>query len=159
MSPCIVCVWLSCDPMDCNSAGSSVHGIFQARVLEWIGISYSIDMPYCFKWQNILPCFLYQFSSMAQSCLTLWSCGLQHARLPLPSQSLLKLMSIELVMPSNHLILCHPLLLLPAIFPNILVFSNESVLLIRWPRYWSFTFSPSNEYSRLISFRMTDLIS
>ena len=71
------------------------------------------------------------------------------------SQSLLKLMSIELVMPSNHLILCH-LLLLPSIFPRIRVFSNESVLCIRWPKYWSFNFSisPSNEYSGLISFRM-----
>ena len=72
------------------------------------------------------------------------------------SQSLPKLMSIESVMPSNHLILCHPLLLLPSIFPSIRVFSNESVLRIRWPKYWSFSFSisPSNEYSGLISFRM-----
>ena len=72
------------------------------------------------------------------------------------SWSLLKLMSIESVMPSNHLILCHPLLLLPSIFPSIRVFSNESVLHIRWPKYWSFSFSisPSNEYSGLISFRM-----
>ena len=70
------------------------------------------------------------------------------------SRSLLKLMSIESVMPSNHLILCHPLLLLPSIFPSIRVFSNESVLHIRWPKYWSFAFSPSNEYSGLISFKM-----
>ena len=65
-------------------------------------------------------------------------------------------MSIESVMPSNHLILCHPLLLLPSIFPSIRVFSNESVFHIRWPKYWSFSFniSPSNEYSGLISFRM-----
>ena len=72
------------------------------------------------------------------------------------SQSLLKLMSIELVMPSNHLILCHPLLLLPSIFLSIRVFSNELALHIRWPKYWSFSFriSPSNEYSRLISFRI-----
>ena len=72
------------------------------------------------------------------------------------SQSLLKLMSIELVMPSNYLILCHPLLLPPSIFSSIRVFSNESVLLIRWPKYWSFSFniSPSNEYSGLVSFRM-----
>ena len=71
-------------------------------------------------------------------------------------QSLLNLMSIKLVMPSNHLILCHPLLLPPSIFPSIRVFSNESVLHIRWPKYWSFTFSvsPSNEYSELISFRI-----
>ena len=72
------------------------------------------------------------------------------------SQSLLKLMSIESVMPSNHLILCHPLLLPPSIFPSNRVFSNESVLCIRWPKYWSFSFSiiTSNEYSGLISFRM-----
>ena len=70
------------------------------------------------------------------------------------SRSLLKLMSIELVMPSNHLILCPPLLLLPSIFPSIRVFSNESVLHIRWPKYWSFSISPSNEYSGLTSFRM-----
>ena len=72
------------------------------------------------------------------------------------SWSLLKLMSIESVMPSNHLILCHPLLLLPSIFPSIRVFSSESVLSIRWPKYWSFSLSisPSNKYSGLISFRI-----
>ena len=72
------------------------------------------------------------------------------------SQSLLKLMSIQSVMPSNHLILCHPLLLLPSVFPSIRVFSSESALLIRWPKDWSFSFSisPSNEYSGLMSFRM-----
>ena len=72
------------------------------------------------------------------------------------SQSFLKLMSIHSVMPSNHLILCRPLLLPPSIFPSIRVFSNESVLCIRWPKYWSFNFSmsPSNEYSGLISFRI-----
>ena len=72
------------------------------------------------------------------------------------SRSLLKLMSMESVMPSNPLILCHPLLLLPSIFPSIRVFSNESILRIRWPKYWSFSFSisPSSEYSGLISFRM-----
>jgi len=81
----------------------------------------------------------------------------QHASLSFTvSQSVLKLMSIESVMPSNHLILCHPLLLLPSIFPSIKVFSNESTLHIRWPKYWSFSFSisPSNEYSRVISFRI-----
>ena len=76
--------------------------------------------------------------------------------IPCLSQSLLKLMSIELVVPSNHLILCHPLLLLPPIFPSIRVFSNESALHIRWPKFWScsFNISPFNEYSGLISFRM-----
>ena len=90
--------------------------------------------------------------SVSSSCLQ--PHGLQHARLPCPSQSLLKFMSTELVMPSNHLILCHPLLLVPSIFPSIKVFPSESVLPIRWPQYWSFSFSisPSNEYSGLISF-------
>ena len=84
--------------------------------------------------------------------------GLQHAWLLCPSffQSLLKLMSIESVMTSNHLILCHPLLLLPSLFPSIRLFSNELALPIRWPKYWNFSFSihPSNEYSGLISFRI-----
>ena len=70
------------------------------------------------------------------------------------SWSLLKLMSIESIVPSNHLILCCPLLLLPSIFPSIRVFSNESVHHIKWPKYWSFSISPSNEYSELISFRI-----
>ena len=80
----------------------------------------------------------------------------QHARPPCPSQSSLKLVSIESVMPSSHLILCHPLLLLPPIPPSIRVISSESTLHMRWPKYWSFSFSisPSNEHLRLISFRM-----
>ena len=73
------------------------------------------------------------------------------------SQSLLKFMSLELVMPSNHLILCRPLFLPPSVFPSIRVFSKESVLCIRWPKYWSFSFGPSSEYSGLISFRMDRL--
>ena len=98
-----------------------------------------------------------QFSSSVVSD-SLQPHGLQHARPPCHianSQSLVKLMSIESVMPSNHLIVCCPLLLL-SIFPSIRVFSNESVLRIRWPKYWSFSFSisPANEYSGLISFRM-----
>ena len=86
--------------------------------------------------------------------------GLQHAMLLslsfTISRSLLKFMSIESVMLANYLILCHPLFLLSSVFPSIRVFSNESVLLIRWPKFWSFSFSisPSNEYSRLISFKM-----
>ena len=85
-----------------------------------------------------------------------WTAACQAFLSIINSQSLLKLMSIESVMPSSHLTLCHPLLLPPSIFPSIRVFSNESVLLIRWPKYWSFSFSisPSNEYSGLISFRM-----
>ena len=88
---------------------------------------------------------------------SLWPHGLQHTRLLCPSPSLgacSNSMSIESVKPSNHLILCHPFLLLPSIFPNIRVFSNESALHIRWPKYWSFSTSPSNEYSGLISFRI-----
>ena len=99
-----------------------------------------------------------QFSSVAQLRPTL--CNLmdyttrQDSLSITSSQSLLKLMSIESVMPSNHLILCHPLLLLPSIFCSIRVFSNQWALRIRWPKYWSFNVSPSSEYSGLISFRM-----
>ena len=91
------------------------------------------------------------------SCLTLCDPMNWSTEGPLSStisQSLLKLMFIELVMPSNHPILCHPLLLLTSIFPSIRVFSNESVLCIRWPKYWSFSFSPSKEYSGSISFKI-----
>ena len=101
-----------------------------------------------------------QFSSVAQSCSTVCNpmdCCTQQISLSITnSWSLFKLMSIESVMPSNHLILCHPLFLPPSIFPSIRVFSNESVLRIRWSKYWSFSFSisPSNEYSELTSFRM-----
>ena len=98
--------------------------------------------------------------SVAKSCLTLQFYGLQHARLLFLSftisQSLLRLVSIESVMPSDRLVLCQPLLLLTSSFPQIRVFSNMSTLCIRWPKYWSFSFSISlsNEYSRLISFRI-----
>ena len=87
---------------------------------------------------------------------TPWTAALQASLSIINSQSLFKLMFIVLVMPSNHLILCCPLLLLPSVFPSIRVFSNESVPCIRWPKYWRFRFSisPSNEYSGLISFRM-----
>ena len=85
---------------------------------------------------------------------TPWTIAHQASLSVTNSQSLLKLMSIESVMPSNHLILCRPLLLLPSVFPNIRVFSSESALRIRWPKYWRFSISPSNEYSGLISFRM-----
>ena len=94
--------------------------------------------------------------SSVQLFATPWAAACQASLFITNSQSLLKLMSIESVMPSNHLILCRPLLLLPSIFPSIRVFSNESVLFIRWPKVWQFSFSisPSDEYSRLISFRM-----
>ena len=98
-----------------------------------------------------------QFSSVCVWLFaTPWTTACQASLSITNSQSLLKLTSIESVMPSNHLILCHPLLLLPSVFPSIRVLSNESVLHIRWPKYWSFSLSisPSNEYSGLISFRM-----
>ena len=104
---------------------------------------------------------VYRFSSVqllshVRLFATPWTAVLQASLSTINCLSLLKLMSIESVMPSNHLILCHLLLLLPSIFPRIKVFSNESVLRIRWPKYWSFSFSisPSNEYSGLISFRI-----
>ena len=101
----------------------------------------------------------HQFSSVTQSCPTLCDPGTaahQDSLSIINSWSLLKLMSIQSMIPSNHLILCHPLLLLSSIFPSIRVFSSKSALSIRWPEYYSFSFSisPSNEYSGLISFRL-----
>ena len=98
-----------------------------------------------------------QFShSVVSDSATPWTAACQTSLPITNSQSLLKIMSSESVMPSNHLILCCPLLLLPSVFPSIRVFCNESVLHIRWPKYWSFSFkiSPFNEYSGLISFRI-----
>ena len=121
----------------------------------------------CFKWLLRLTHYL-PWSSQLRGCLssvqllscvwlfvTPWTAAHQASLSITNSWSLLKLMSIESVMPTKHLILCHPLLLLPSIFPSIRVFSSESVLFIRWTKYWSFSFSisPSNEYSGLISFR------
>ena len=164
-----------CDPMDCSLPGSSIHGIFQARILEWVAISFSrgSSRPRDRTWSPTLQAYSLPsepsgevvegykrsvctlFATYFESILTrsysvesFQSHGLQHAR-PLSitnSWGLLKLISIESVMPSNHLILCHPLLL-PSIFPSIRIFSNESVLHIRWPKYWCFSFSisPSDE--------------
>ena len=101
--------------------------------------------------------FTVQFScSVVSDSVTPWTAACQASLSITNSRSLLKLMSIESVMPSNHLILCRPLFLLPSIFPSIRVFSNKSALLIRWPKFWSFSFniSPSNEHLGLISFRM-----
>ena len=98
-----------------------------------------------------------QFSCLVVSdSVTPWAAACQASLSITNSQSLLKLMSIKSVMPSNHLVLCPPLLLPPSVFPSIRGFSSESVLLIRWPKYWSFSFSisSSNEYSRVISFRI-----
>ena len=116
---------------------------------EWIK-----KMWYLYKTEHLVSSV--QLLSRVRLFATPWTAACQASLSITNSQSLLKLMSIESVMPSNHLILCHPLLLLPSIFPSIRVFPNKSVLHIRWPKYWSFSFniSPSNEYSGLISFRM-----
>ena len=108
------------------------------------------------------PSAFLQFSSVrslshVQVFVTPWTAARQAALSITSSWSLLRLMSTELVLPSNHLILCRPLLLLPSIFPSIRVFSSESVLCIRWPKYWSFSISPSNEHSGLVSFRMESM--
>ena len=111
--------------------------------------------------ESFFTTYPFQFSSIQSLSLVRlfanpWTAACQASLSVTSSQSLLKLMSIESVMPSNYLILCHPLLLLPSIFPSIRVFSSELVLRIRWPKYWSFSFSisPSNEQSGLISFRI-----
>ena len=106
--------------------------------------------------RNIYKYFVVQSLSHVQLFVTSWTAARQAFLSFTISQRLLKLMSIESVMPSNHLILCHPLPCLPSIFPSIRVFSNESSLCIGWPKYWSFIFSisPSNESSGLISFRI-----
>ena len=149
--------------MDCRLPGSSVHGIFQARGLEWGALpSLHLSLGIFFKF----PLWFLQWPTGHFSSVQ----SLSHVRLfvtpgtaprqaslsIINSQSLLKFMSIELVMPSNHLILCCPVLLLLSLFSSIRVFSNESALHIRWPKYWSFSFniSPSNEHSGLISSRM-----
>jgi len=98
--------------------------------------------------------FSVQLLSRVWLFVTPWAAARQASLSITNSQSLLKLMSIKSVMPSNHLIFCRPFLLLPSIFPSITVFSNESVLCIRWPKYWSFSITRSNEYSGLISFRI-----
>ena len=107
-----------------------------------------------FNWYTSLQFSSVQSISRVQLFATPWTTARQASLSITNSRRLPRLMSIELVMPSNHLILCHPLLLLPSIFPNIRVFSNESALCIRWPKYWGFSFniSPSNEHPGLISF-------
>ena len=189
-----LCLTLS-DPRDSSFPSSSIHGIFQARVLEWGAIAFSIVYLKCAKkvlsvlitqkrkklitvtqicllaiwwwWFHIeeLACqyrrHSVQFSSVqslsrVRLFSTPWTTA-RHASLSITnSRSPPKPMSIESMMPSDHLILCHPLLLLPSIFPSIRVFSNESALRIRWPKYWNFSLniSPSNEHPGLISFRM-----
>ena len=132
-----------------------------------LGTSTSLPWETWESGQDMLTLFCsIQFSSVAQSCRlfeTPWTTAHQTSLSITNSQSSLKLISIMSVMPSSHCILCHPLLLLPSIFPSIRVFSHESALCIRWPKYWSFSFSisPSNENPGLSSFRMDwlDLLS
>ena len=148
-----------CDPIDCSVPGSSVCGIFQLRTLEWLPSPSPGDLPDLGIETVSLrsPALAVQFScSVMSNSATPWTAAHQASLSITNSQSLLKLISIESVMSSNHLILCHPFLLLHSIFPSIKVFSNESVLHITWPKYWSFSFTInlSNEYSGLNSFRM-----
>ena len=111
---------------------------------------------FCQKLDILCRIVVVQLLSLVQLFMTPWTAARQASLSFTISQSLLKLMSIESVMPSNHLILCRPLLLLPSILPSIRVFSSKSVLHIGWPKYWSFSFSisPSSEYLGLISFRI-----
>ena len=145
-----------------------LHGLQPARFLcpwDFLGKNTEVGCRFLlqgiFSTQGSNPCLFssVQLLSHVQLFAIPWTVALQASLSITNSWSLLKLMSIEWVMPSNHLILCHPLLLLPSIFPSIRVFSNESALHIRWPKYWSFSISTSNEYSGLISFGLTGLIS
>ena len=150
--------------MDCSTPGLPVHHQLPESThthVHSVGDAIQPSHPLSSPSPPALNLSQHQFSSVqvlshVQLSVTPWTAACQASLSIANSQSLPKLMSIESVMPSNHLILCHPLLLLPPIFPNIRVFSNESVFCIRWPKYWSFSFniSPSNEYSGLISFRM-----
>ena len=133
-----------CDPVNCSLPGFSVHGILQARILEWVTISFSRGI---FPTQGLnlgLP-------HWRQDSATPWIAEHQASLFITISQSSLRLTSIESVMPSSHLILGRSPLLLPPIPPSIRVFSNKSALLMRWPKYWSFSFSiiPSNEHPGL----------
>ena len=160
-----------CDPMDCTPSGSSVHEISKQEYCSWLQFSTPGDLPNpgielvspeSLDWEadslalrhlgSHVYVLLLLFSHSVV-CKSLWTAACQASLFFTISQSLLKLMSIESVMPYNHLILCHSLLLLHSIFTSFRVFSNESALRIRWPNYQSLSVSPSNEYSGWISFR------
>ena len=134
----------------CHKEFAFVH--FKLVMLSRI-LHFSPQVPAQLKGFSIFS-IVVQSLSHVQLFVTPWTAAYQASLSFTTSQSLHKLMSIESVMSSNHLILCHPLPLLPSAFPCIRVFSNESGLCIRWPKYWSFTISPSKEYWRLISFRI-----
>ena len=142
----------------CMLLESVLISFFYMQLSSFPSISYWRDCLFAIVYSCLL---CHRFSSVqslshVRLFATPWTATCQASLSITNSQSLLKLMSIESGMPSNHLILCHPLLLLPSTFPSIRVFSNMSVLHIRWPKYWNFSFSISlsNEYSGLISFRM-----
>ena len=138
--------------------GSSVHGILQARILEWVAISFSRVTSRLRNQTQVsyLAGRFFEYIDSVQSLshvrlfVTPWTAARQASLSITNSQSLLQFMSLEMVMPSNHLILCRPLLL-PSIFSSIRVFSNQSAFCIRWPKHWRFNFSisPSNEYFRI----------
>ena len=142
--------------MDYSPPGSSYPWIFQARILEWG----AIYLPKSWFWNIYIYIYIYNSVRFSRSVVSdsLWHHERQHARPPCPSPppAVYPNSSIKSVVPSSHLILCHPLLLLPSIFPSIRDFSNESALHIRWQKYWSFSLniSPSNEHLGLIFFRM-----
>ena len=139
--------------MDREAWSAVVHGVTKSRIRlsNWTELNWN-----CHLHHNFSRISSVQSLSRVQLFVTPWTAACQASLSITNSRSLPKLMSIESVMPSNHLILCCPLLLLPSIFPSVRVLSNESALCIRWPKYWGFSFSisPSNEYSGLISFRM-----
>ena len=164
-----------CDPMDCSLLGFSAQGIFQARTLEWVAISFPRESSQprdqtqvshiagrlLTIWATREPLKVpsVQFSSVQSvmsNSATPWIAACQASLSITNSLSSPKLMSIEFVMLSRHLILCHPLLLLHPITSSIRVFFNESTLHMRWPKYWSFNFSisPPKEHPEMISFRM-----
>ena len=177
-----------CDSVDFvipSLPGSSVHRIFQSRILEWVVISSPrgcsrlrnqthVSFPSCIGRWILYHCATWEAQRMhsVQFCsvqslsrvqlfVTPWITAHQASLSITNSRSSLRRTSIESVMPSSHLVLCRPLFLLPPIPPNIRVFSNESTLCMRWPKYWSFSFSiiPSKEHPGLISFRMDCLKS
>ena len=158
-----------CNPLDCSPPNSSVSWTSQARILEWVAISSSRESSPPRDWSLTSfigrlftaepprgPISSVQSLSRVRLLATSWTAACQASLFLTSSWSLPRLMFIESLMSSNHLILSRPLLLPPSILPSIRVFSKELVLCIRWPNYWSFSFSinPSNEYSGLISFRM-----
>ena len=141
-----------------HSPGASFHSHPLSEMCSLLPTSPSshlslVSLSIVFLLTRLFP-LLFQSLSRVLLFVTPWTVAHQASLSVAISWSLLKFMSTESVMPSNHLILCHPLLLPPSIFPSIRAFSSESALPIRWPKYWSFSISPSNEYSGLISFRM-----